>query len=735
MHSFQIAILSFCICATVAGQAKQDEINKIVDELSLESANATIGLESIFPSWDQVDVAAELLRREVKVRETAEFLALLAVKDPGRGRFRPGNVEYAREAFYSLGPRNTRRVSAFMVEWLESESEVNVEAAGAALLRMEEPGAEQIPLLVRNLSSPMVQKRIWACKLLTAIGEPATAALANVRPCMKDADESVRREAAKLVGMLDKTDRECVRVLANRISDDKELTRQALRGLESLGPRAVEAGAKVVPLLTDYDTGQRQLSRRGVGTFRPGLRGPAQDVLDAMGPRLKARVLLKWLDDPGVRPTFRRAISAEILSSLAFDQRLSEYFSEIETPPPVAGQRTLFTRGSEKTLPASQLDQFAIRVIRSIDSPSLLTIWLTLDKSPTRQVGILSRFSRLGGVPPSARHLLPGLLESPQAQLRVQTLWAIARTEQMDVSAIIPLTASEHQPTRLAAAAALGSATKTTRTIAIRHLKTLLADKDLWVRTEACVALHELNHPADDMLAVIQPILADRSHSENEQNAALRVVETLGPAAAPVVSHLLVLRNGDLSSRTLTKATAAIGPAAVPGLMKHLRSSRMRRQAVIALGLIGPPARRAIPTLVRLQPEPTTEEATELARAIALIQREGEIALLGIRRILKTRHQPSMLGRIRFDSVFDLIVELGAASRPLIPVLSRMVEVDEFQPISNRLDAAYALAAIDPNEPKWRAYLESHDAIYRLADLDEFLRDSGKPSRSAGVIE
>ena len=139
-----------------------------------------------------------------------------------------------------------------------------------------------------------------------------------------------------------------------------------------------------------------------------------------------------------------------------------------------------------------------------------------------------------------------------------------------------------------------------------------------------------------------------------------------------------------------------------------------RSAAIRALGSIGPSAQRVVPVLLKLEGRGFAPDRYELARTLSRLRPEGSIGLLGIRRALKAASEERSFSSFEhFDlaDTIDLIVELGERSKPLIPDLKFMVEEHEFLHREHRMQAAYALARIEPDNPRWRQHLERWAAM------------------------
>ncbi len=173
--------------------------------------------------------------------------------------------------------------------------------------------------------------------------------------------------------------------------------------------------------------------------------------------------------------------------------------------------------------------------------------------------------------------------------------------------------------------------------------------------------------------------------------------------------------------RLVLRVIADIGPSVPmqPKLVKHLFDAQLRGYAATALGAIGPAAQNALPILKRLYNE---TKDRDLALAIARIETNEAEQVKFLRQALdphRGRYHP--LGP---DAPIDEILETGQLARHLIPDLKFMVEQHELLHRNVRVEAAYALAILEPNNPKWQDYLvqQSESDEYYFDDATQRLQ-------------
>ncbi len=730
-----LLLLLLLLCApTSAQEDEQARFNRLVDRYAETPDGEGQAFQNLNVS-DRINVAAELLRREKRVSEAALVLADQLDNDDGFRRLRwvTGNVDDIRDVFASLGPNNRDRSLGPLLEWLGGDDPRLARLAGEALAEFEVLPVETIEVLIDYLDRSMPPTREWSCRLLRTFGSAAERSLSQLRVCLKDSDPKVRFQAAASVSRLDPTDRECVRVLSELFTSHDDLRWDAIRQLAEIGPRAVEAADAILPLLTDRDKGKRAWfsTHRGSSDFKPGLRKPVQEVLDAMGRRQAIPVLQRWLAKDDISNDLRHALKDELVA----------IFSTPDPDPTDWNSVRSLARGLREPKQTrlfgpsiAGTDQITAAVINRIDSPLLLTCWLAIDSSDFRRKRIMRRLAEFENEATLARSVLAQVIASSNDDLQFTALWTLTNIGPVDAYALRPLVDSKER-LRLKTVEALGHATPASREEAIRLLKKL-KQSGLVVQLAAYTSLHRLGKPDANTMSVLREAVALKHRSEDETLAILRTIRQLGPEASEFSKFVFDLPPNetgysprDINPFEAERTMAALGKQIVPKLIERLGAaeSLVRKQAIVALGMIGPPARKALPFLIKNRATVygrDSDEAFEAARAIAAIAKEGDLALIGIRRALNGL---SMRAPTVMEQDFpDLILELGPVSKQLVSDLAHIVEKHEFIHVTDRISAAYVLAIIDPNEPRWRTYLKLRATNYHMAErrLQELPSDS-----------
>ena len=117
------------------------------------------------------------------------------------------------------------------------------------------------------------------------------------------------------------------------------------------------------------------------------------------------------------------------------------------------------------------------------------------------------------------------------------------------------------------------------------------------------------------------------------------------------------------------------------------------------LGHFGAKARRAVRPLIRASQG--GNGSYEIDKALATIS-DSPLALGPLRTWLNGPFPNSVWSGERFE----LIADLGERGRVFIPRLREIATGEQVAHESVRIHAAYALARLEPHEPKWRTFLE-----------------------------
>jgi HEAT repeat protein len=150
---------------------------------------------------------------------------------------------------------------------------------------------------------------------------------------------------------------------------------------------------------------------------------------------------------------------------------------------------------------------------------------------------------------------------------------------------------------RVATARALGEAQADSDEV-IAALTKALADKNRDVRNAAIRALGRIGSKAKPAVPAMAKLLGELENSE--QAAVMRTLGSIGPGAKEAIPAMeAALADGGIEAG---KNLARIGPAAVPTLIKGLKSENpdVRQAAAWGLHYLGPDAHEAVPALAEL---------------------------------------------------------------------------------------------------------------------------------------
>jgi HEAT repeat protein len=173
--------------------------------------------------------------------------------------------------------------------------------------------------------------------------------------------------------------------------------------------------------------------------------------------------------------------------------------------------------------------------------------------------------------------------------------------------------------------------------------------------------------------------LADGLHEPEvrARRAAIDVLETMGPAAAPAASALVAaLADADpfvrwAAARTLGKISPVAADTAVPGLVRLLADLDLdlRKASLVALGRYGPAAKTAVPDLTRAM------RYTDADLRMAAIQAVGAVggpeAYVAIPALVEAVTDTD--DRVRLTAI-EVLGKFGAAAADAVEVLNQAMQ-------------------------------------------------------------
>ncbi len=498
-------------------------------------------------------------------------------------------------------------------------------------------------------------------RALVALGElarPDDRVAAVVGAAAGDADPRVRAEAIRTLAHLHRPDAAMLPVLRDRIRDGDEAVRLAT--VDWLVGRR-ELLARLTPDLADLlvaaDDGVArhaafllsQLGPAGAAPLVAALPSPASRV-DAIGVALAAvgrpvvPILLRALqaDDPRVRrgaalalgqirpldpaavPTLVAglddpdpAVRADFLAAIGHLGPRGR--DAIPAVRPLLGDRAAAIRLGAIAV----LAQAAPRDDRLVADLTPLVA----DEVPSVQGRAIDVLRSLG---PPGRPALPrvvGALRSPDAAVRLVAVGFVASHGPGGVEAVPTLATlldDPAPPVRLAVAETLGKLGRAAQAT-YPGLAALVGDERVEIREAAALALGNLELGAD----VLRPDLvrALRDDKIEVRRAALKSIQRLGPGGSVFIPDLIPLmavkenaRAVDRLLRSFERAGPDVGSLADLARLAEHEQVAVRLQAIKFLGLAGPAAGAALPTLERIRDDPNAEVRQQVNTACAQIR-------------------------------------------------------------------------------------------------------------------
>jgi HEAT repeat protein len=301
-------------------------------------------------------------------------------------------------------------------------------------------------------------------------------------------------------------------------------------------------------------------------------------------------------------------------------------------------------------------------VLGSIGSPAVPALVAVLrdEKEASRRSSAVMALGQMG---PAARAAVPALraaLQDEEEGVRGAAIYALANVAPSSpevVPALVKDLQSDNIGRQLRAVWKLAEVGEAARP-ALPALRLALRDPEQQVRLKAAVPLLRL---AGDQQALDLLLHDAADHSPNYRGGALVALGEVGPAAKKAVPLLIrCLRD--------------------PEPFTHLFAAE-------ALGKIGPDAGAAIPALAANLRAPDTD--VRLKAAFALIQVGGDRRAALACLLAEVRSSPNRTLRCL---AVDLVGEIGPEAKEAVPALLDLLYDDDFWP-----SAARALRKIDPD--------------------------------------
>jgi HEAT repeat protein len=452
--------------------------------------------------------------------------------------------------------------------------------AAAALQSLGSQAEPAVPLLVSALSSGKEQIVVHAAGALGAIGAAARPAVPPLRKLLSHQSASIRMHAASALGDLGVAAAEAVDDLTALLKDPEEgVRREAAEALGKIGSDAKGAIPTLIAVLNDSAGSVTMHAAWALSRMGPAA---AEPLIAALNDRNLQHLAVVILGDTGAAAKSAAGPLARLLAEPELDPVFGrEVILTLAKIGPDAGEAVpaLLAILKDETNPLRPAAAWALAKMGARQALPLLIQALPKDDNPEMQI-----------VTPVALLLL-----NPDSE-------AFTR---LAVPRLVGLLTHDSSVVRREAAATLaGIGPKAAP--AVGQLAVGLADPDPVLRAEYLSALGAIGPPAAEALSVILAALADQDlHVRYSATYAIGKIGSAAKDAIPVLERNLQGRDEFLKlisawalvhvePRRPGLATVCAGPLA---RALKLPDARVRREAALALGMLGPAAASAVPDL------------------------------------------------------------------------------------------------------------------------------------------
>lgn len=313
-------------------------------------------------------------------------------------------------------------------------------------------------------------------------------------------------------------------------------------------------------------------------------------------------------------------------------------------------------------------------------------------------------------------------LKSTSAKARSMAARSLGKMKPKAVEAVMALAEAlkdEDGDVRMESAEALGEIGPDSRA-AIPSLINAMGDESEGVRGTAVDALKKIGPEC-------VPQLIEAFGNKNSSVAAISIdaLRKFGPDARPAIPHLtrllLQYENEDIRTRA-ARALGAIGPDAIPSLLKALKDGNAEVRGCAAAGFyeMGANGEEAVPELAAALHDSNAEVRTRIAEALEKIGPAAKAAIPSLVEALKDDNK-----QVR-GSAAQALKKIGPEARVAIPSLIDSLEDTEWNVNS---DTAGALESIAVGELEDDAKAKIPKLIKALHSKNKIVRRS-----AAGVL-
>ena len=413
----------------------------------------------------------------------------------------------AAEALGKIGESAAKVAVPSLVRALHGEDNWLSALAAEALGEMGESADEAVPALIRSLrhDNPLVRGN--AAEALGKMGTAAAPARTALENAAKDDDGRVRSQALRALGMVGRPTPAVKRAVMNGLQDADPLVRAA--AVEAVGQwgEATEATrTALMPLLEDAND---QVKVQVIQVL-PKLAGATPTVIDALCQRL--------LDDDSTWVQINAALALGKLGAAAA----------------AAGEALLRVAQTGEESVREQV----MRALAMIQPPEITKAFAAGLKDASADIRKIASggWMKAAAIPEEVIPALVEALRDPETQVRANAAHALGRLDTLPPEAIHPLiacTADVSDGLRMNAAVALQRAPTGAAGKAMRKL---IEDPNARIRLIAAGVLLTLD--PNDLTASAVLVEALGHVAPRVRTAALALIESLGPAGAPLVEAL-----------------------------------------------------------------------------------------------------------------------------------------------------------------------------------------------------
>jgi HEAT repeat protein len=545
-------------------------------------------------------------------------------------------------------------------------------------------GAPAVAPLTKAVADKDAGVRFYAVWALAFIGPDATSATAAVLKALDDESADVRRKAAYALGRIDPDPEQVAGPLAKALADKSEDVRHTAAGaLAKLGAPGAEALLKT---LKSNDSAIRNLAIKTLGEIGPdakvalpelkallldpdkGSAGVAADALAGLGePALPALVEAAKADSAEVRTLAVQALVkvgvpavphlVDLLGAKHVDVRrvaaaqlgfmqvqdkslviaLGFALKDTDHQVKLNALNSLRNMGSSAKL----AEKYVIEVLIDPDPQIRQNAFYTLEKlgvdprpglkkalshkDPVVRIATASLMLDMNLEPDLAEPILRDALKLEDAALKTQAAYTLAK-KGLQADDVLPLFLAGLKNEKAAVRRQSAEAIALYGAKASKAAPALIAaldDTDDSVRAQALATLSKVGAEPKALLPALVKVLEHKDISLHKP--ATKLFTQIGPGAIPDVIALFKGADSSAVRLACVQTLSMVGPPAkeaVPELIKALadKSARVRLLAARALGNIGPDAKAALPALTKAEDDNDTNVRQLAKAALAQIQ-------------------------------------------------------------------------------------------------------------------